>query len=131
MPAGDIMFTMNAIGARMVRGNITIERLVSHLTTVLDRPVFDSTGLKGTYAIEISYLGDENDGMGRVLAANGPPPSAEPGGRGDTPRPQDANAPIATIFQALQQTLGLELEPKKAPVEMIVVDSANKVPTEN
>jgi uncharacterized protein (TIGR03435 family) len=31
----------------------------------------------------------------------------------------------------VQETLGLKLESKKLPVEMIVVDSANKVPTEN
>jgi uncharacterized protein (TIGR03435 family) len=31
----------------------------------------------------------------------------------------------------VQETLGLKLEAKKSPVETIVVDSANKVPTEN
>jgi uncharacterized protein (TIGR03435 family) len=41
-----------------------------------------------------------------------------------------ADAPVSTLFQAIQ-ALGLKLEPKKEPVEMIVVDSANKVPSEN
>jgi uncharacterized protein (TIGR03435 family) len=125
------MMMINTNGSRMFRGNMTMEQLVNHLTGSLDRPVFDNTGLKGTYEIELSYLGDENDSVGRMIAANGPPPGPEAGGRGEGPRQPDANAPIATLFQAVQQTLGLKLEPKKSPVEMIVVDSANKVPTEN
>jgi len=132
MPAGAVMMMINPSGARMFRGNMTIEQLANQLTNSLDRPVFDNTGLKGTYEIELSYLGNENDSVGRMITANGPPPGGpEPGGRGEGPRQQDANAPIATLFQAVQQTLGLKLDPKKAPVEMIVVDSANKVPTEN
>ncbi|HEX3747982.1 MAG TPA: TIGR03435 family protein [Bryobacteraceae bacterium] len=128
MPVGAIMFRMSRAGARTVRGNITIEQLVTHLTYVLDRPILDHTGLEGTYAIDFTYLGDENDGMGRRLPATVPPPVADPG---DSRQSPDSDAPIATLFQALQQSLGLKLEAKKAPVEMIVVDSANKVPTEN
>jgi uncharacterized protein (TIGR03435 family) len=131
MPAGAVMMMISTDGSRMVRGNMTIEQLVNHLTTSLDRPVFDKTELKGTYEIDLSYLGNEGDGIGKMIAAIVPPPGLDPGGRGDASRQPDANAPIATIFQALQQTLGLKLEAKKSPVEMIVVDTANKVPTEN
>ena len=132
MPAGATMMMISMNGSRMIRGNMTLEQLAGHLTSSLDRPVFDKTDLKGTYEIELSYLGDENDGIGRMMAGMPlPPPSAGAAGRGDAPREQDANAPIATLPQALQQSLGLKLEPKKAPTEVIVVDSANKVPTEN
>jgi len=133
MPAGAVMMMINSNGARMVRGNMTIEQLVNDLSNSLDRPVLDKTGLKGTYEIELSYLGDENDGIGRMIASNPPPPRPDggPGGRGDAQHEQDVNTPTATLPQALQQTLGLKLEPKKSPIEMIVVDSANKVPTEN
>lgn len=130
MPAGAIMMMININGSRMLRGNMTIEQLATHLTTSLARPVFDKTDLKGTYEIELSYLGDENDGIGKMIVVNGPPPGPDPGGRGDASRQPDANTPIATLFQAVQ-SLGLKLEAKKSPVEMIVVDSANKVPTEN
>jgi uncharacterized protein (TIGR03435 family) len=132
LPTGAMMMMVNSNGARMVRGNITIEQLVSQLTNSLNRPVIDSTGLKGTYEIELSYLGDENDGMGRMMANMPPPPGGGDAiGRGEPSRQQDANTPTATLPQALQQSLGLKLEPKKLPIEMIVVDSANKVPTEN
>lgn len=35
-----------------------------------------------------------------------------------------------TLFNALEK-LGLKLEPRKAPVEMLVIDQALKTPTEN
>lgn len=122
---------INSNGARTVRGNITIDVLVNHFANTLNRPVLDATGLKGTYEIDLTYLGDENDGAARMVAANGPPPGASPDGRGGPASQQDASTPAATVFQAVQQTLGLRLDPKKAPVDYLVVDSANKVPTEN
>jgi uncharacterized protein (TIGR03435 family) len=114
LPVGFVSMTVYINGSRTIRGIMTAEQLARHFTRLLDRPVFDNTGLKGTYQIELSYLGDEIGG-----------------GRDDAPRQQDANAPVATLFQAAQQTLGLKLDAKKSPVEMIVVESANRVPTEN
>ena len=40
------------------------------------------------------------------------------------------NEPATTLFQSMQQ-LGLRLEARKAPMEMIVVDRADNSPTEN
>ena len=37
----------------------------------------------------------------------------------------------ATIFAAVQEQLGLKMEAKKSPVEILVIDHAEKVPTEN
>jgi len=130
MPKGAIMMMVNSNGARTIRGNMGMDQLIAHLVNVTGRPVADLTGLKGTYEIELTYLGDEMDTFGRTMASL-PPPPAGAGRAGDAPPGADANTPTATLTQALQQTLGLKLEAKKAPVEMIVLDSANKVPTEN
>jgi len=127
MPAGTLTMGLSPqTGSRTVRGNLTIAKLIEVLDMALDRPVFDRTGLKGTYEIELSYLVDETDPMiARMERLVGPMPSLR------TPPSQEANTPGANIFQALQQTLGLKLEGKKGPVEMIVIDRANKLPTEN
>jgi uncharacterized protein (TIGR03435 family) len=103
----------NSNGARTMQGNVTMGDLAGYLTGTLGRPVFDRTDLKGTYEVALSYF--EEDLARSVDAAAHP----------------DPNTPIATIFQAVQQTLGLKLEATKAPLAVIVVDSGNKVPTQN
>ena len=42
-----------------------------------------------------------------------------------------ADDPASSILSAIQEQLGLKLEARKAPVEIIVVEHAEKVPTEN
>jgi uncharacterized protein (TIGR03435 family) len=70
----------------------------------LDRPVVDFTGLKGTFDLTLdwSLVGAQVD---------------------DTTGP--------SIFTAIQEQLGLKLEPRKIPLDVLIVDHANKVPTEN
>ncbi len=45
-------------------------------------------------------------------------------------QPAPETAPAPSIFTAIQQ-LGLRLESRKTPAEFIVVEKAEKVPTEN
>jgi uncharacterized protein (TIGR03435 family) len=42
--------------------------------------------------------------------------------------PDETRAPL---FQALKQQLGLKLEPRRLPIDVLVIDHANKTPTEN
>jgi uncharacterized protein (TIGR03435 family) len=55
------------------------------------------------------------------------------------PRPEASSATVSspaddlgpTIFEAVQQQLGLKLEARRAAVEFVVVDRVEKVPTGN
>jgi uncharacterized protein (TIGR03435 family) len=80
-----------------------------------DRPVVDKTGIGGLFDIHLEFTPDETTA--------GPPDSPRP--------PAEAGAvPGPTLFIALQQQLGLKLEPVKAPREFLVVDSIQR-PTDN
>jgi len=91
---------------------VSMERFVANLGGQLGQPVTDGTGLKGNYDIKLRWTGLQ------APAASEP---ADIGGADSLP----------SIFSALQEQLGLKLEPRKAPIEYIVVDKAEKVPTEN
>ena len=63
------------------------------------------------------------------MAVPNAPPSS---GGGDSARPADAASDPSggSIFASIQ-ALGLKLEPKKEPLDIIVVEKAEKMPTEN
>jgi uncharacterized protein (TIGR03435 family) len=77
--------------------------------------VVDKTGLDGKYDFTLEYAGRRNSPGGAF-------PQPLPDGQADT-------APY--LFDALRQQLGLILEEKKAPLDVLVVDQVDKVPTEN
>jgi len=89
--------------------------------------VRDKTGVTGKYTFILEY---HNEGTA-ALMANLRRSQAEAGNTptADTPDP-DGGGP--TIFSAIQKQLGLRLD-KAAdiPLEVIVIDSLDKVPTEN
>jgi len=103
------------------------------LANMLGRPVIDKTNLEGQYDITLEVSPEDIRGMHRMAA---PPAAAMGEGAGagtagpgaEAPAPE--RAPGGSLFSAVQQ-LGLKLESQKGPVERLVVDSAEKVPTEN
>lgn len=113
---------------------ITMAKFVQGaVTPFVDRPVVDETGLKGRY--EISMEISMADAMAVARKAGAAVPSNAPGATGGSPdaaRPADAASDSGTssIFATLQ-TLGLKLEPRKMPIDLIVVDKAEKMPTDN
>jgi len=77
-------------------------------------PVVDKTGLTGVYDFELDFTADASP-----VAA---PPAAEPAA---------ASEPFPTFVEAIQQQLGLKLEATKSPMDVIVVERWNKMPTGN
>ena len=101
----------------------SLAKLVEDLSSYLNRPVFDRTGLEGHYDFTLDWA-METAGGGILRA--GPPPDTIDSFSG----PIGANE-SATIFAALQSQLGLRLDRKKGLVEMLIVDGADKVPAGN
>jgi len=96
---------------------INVSVLLGTLQGMLDRPVVDKTGLTGLYDIKLEWIPGSEAPPGPF----GPNPNAPPPG-------PPADGP--TIFSAVQEQLGLRLEGARGPVEVVVVDSAQK-PVEN
>jgi uncharacterized protein (TIGR03435 family) len=89
----------------------TVSLLVDTLTQLLRMPVLDETGLKGHYDVSVdmaSYLPENFE------HSNGPPPDI-----------------AGIVMSALPDQLGLKLESRKAPLDLLVVDHAEKAPIEN
>jgi uncharacterized protein (TIGR03435 family) len=113
---------------RMEMSKVTMAAFAEMLTPLLDRPVMDTTELKGNYQVSLDLTLDVLMNVARA-AGVGVPGIGVPGG--DAGRvPQASDPSSGSIFTSVQQ-LGLRLESRKAPVEFVVVDSAEKLPTEN
>jgi uncharacterized protein (TIGR03435 family) len=94
--------------ASMIIGAMTMPQLAHSLTPAAGRPVVDKTGLEGRYFCAVTF----------------------------SPLAAQANSNMADVapldlFAAVQQQLGLRLEPTKAPREILVVDHAERIPSEN
>jgi len=135
MPPGALRL-MFGTGTRHLNGSLTLARLCDLLTNFLDRPVVDLTDLKGTYQFDLSWIADENERIaGKLQMATMSFGSAPSGGASSNeskaPPPDGAADPGLTLVQALQVNYGLKLEPKRNPADVVVVDRAENVPTEN
>jgi uncharacterized protein (TIGR03435 family) len=99
--------------ARASWHDVSMAMLANQLSNQLHGPMTDATGLTGKYDIDIYW-------------------SADTGLRADAPGADPARDPSGpTLQQAVQEQLGLRVESKKGPVDFLVVDHAEKVPTEN
>jgi uncharacterized protein (TIGR03435 family) len=90
--------------------NITMAELAASLGDRVGRPVVDKTGLGGKFDFELSWAPD------LTLATGVPDPAANFSG--------------PSIFTALQEQLGLRLDSQKGPIEMLLIEGAER-PAEN
>ena len=122
-PKGFMVFVNGR--ACMIAANQTINWVADMLTPHVGRQVVNMTGLEGQYAFRLRFDPGDRAMIGPVA----PPP---PGG-GDAvarvPRPDADQFP--DLFTAVQEQIGLKLESRKGPVELLVIDHLEKTPTEN
>jgi uncharacterized protein (TIGR03435 family) len=95
---------------RIVHARLAMVTLATLLARFLREPVLDLTGLPGVYQVKLEWTPD--------------PPLT------DVPAP-DGDADFPAIRKAIEEQLGLRLEPRKGPLEILVVDSADRVPIGN
>jgi uncharacterized protein (TIGR03435 family) len=98
---------------RIMLGGQTMASIATTLSRFAGGIVVDKTSLPGTYDLELTYA---------------PDPAISPTGRDLPPQPGGqspvANTDAPSIFAAVQEQLGLKLEPTKGPVDVLVIDSA-------
>jgi uncharacterized protein (TIGR03435 family) len=101
-PAASTSSGRGSIDAR----KITMDRFAEVLARYVDLPVVNRTGLDGAFNLDLEWTPI------RLSATNQEPP--------DGP----------SVFTAIQEQLGLRLVTQKTPIEMLVIDHADK-PEEN
>lgn len=89
--------TTNGAGKHIISWHSTMQQLALLLSSTAGRPVVDKTGLSGKYAFQLDWNAT------------------------DAP-----DSDIPSIFTAVQQQLGLRLEPQRAPFEVLVIDNADR-----
>lgn len=121
-PRMGMRMMMDPSGMHLTAPSATLAQLTDALSRFTERPVVDTTGIKGQYDFDLVFAPETMRGLPR-----GPMPPA--GGE----RPQGAESQPEqgpSIFEAVQQ-YGLKLEPRKGPLEMLTIDHIEKTPTEN
>jgi len=82
---------------------------------VMDKPVVDKTGVEGEFDFSLRWTPDESQFRGMGITV---------------PLPGDGTTALPGLFTAIQEQLGLKLEPQKIPCEVLVIDRVER-PSEN
>ena len=112
-PSGPANLAMRAQG-RFAARNASMGDLAGELGAFLDRPVVDRTGISGRYDFTLLWTIDEFQSA-RLKAF---------------PPPQRSSAEVPNLFTAIQEQLGLRLDPATAPASVLVIDRIER-PSEN
>jgi uncharacterized protein (TIGR03435 family) len=103
---------------------LSMEQLADSLGRFIERPVVDMTGLTGTYDLTLEFTPEEYRALlirTALSAGVNLPPEAL--------RLLDGVSD-ETLFKGLQNA-GLKLESRKAPLEVLIIDSVTKTPIQN
>ena len=104
------------------RGQLTerygdMNMLANVLSRFAGRPVINKTGLTGKYDFTLKWTPDESQG----------PMDGGKFQHDDAPAPESSGP---SLFTAIQEQLGLKLEPQKAPMDVLVIQHVER-PSEN
>ena len=105
-------------GMRLDAKGATMTTLVNTLSSVLGQPVIDQTGLTARYDLALDYSREDAAGFRMAGTSENAPASG--------PAPE----PAVSIYSSIQQ-LGLKLNSARIPLDTIVVDRVQKMPTGN
>lgn len=104
-PAQDTAYN---VAGRIARKRISMPQLALLISRFERLPVIDMTGLDGFYEVKLEWVPSDMSAQEPADTAAGP-----------------------SIYSAVQSQLGLRLESRRGPLDVLMVDSAQKVPTEN
>lgn len=91
----------NATHKELTGLHATVAQLISSLSWDMDRPIVDYSSLTGTYDFKLEWT------------------------------PDAADPAVISLFTAIKEQLGLRLESAKGPVDVLVIDRADRIPTAN
>jgi uncharacterized protein (TIGR03435 family) len=123
---GGIFMIMMPGRTRLMGQGQTVQDLATRLANLLSRPVVDATELKAKYDFTLTF---SLEGL-NMTGPMGPLPPPAAGADPASVSVPDGEAP-PDLFTAVQAQLGLKLDSKKGPVEMVVIDHIEKTPIEN
>src|SRR5205807_1416892 len=105
---GDLTCVRGQLSAFAIRGaTMPLSQLVNQLSGRAERPVIDATGLTGTFAVDLRWRPEQSP-LDATFSDDLP----------------------TSVFTAVQEQLGLKLEPSKATIDVLVIDHVER-PTPN
>jgi uncharacterized protein (TIGR03435 family) len=102
-PSADGRQSTHSQGGHVKATHVSMAELAYQISRWTGRPVFDKTGIEGAFDFTLDYAPDDRDTSGG----------------------------LPSLFTAVQQQLGLKLEAARGPVEVLLIDHAERIPTEN
>ena len=111
---------MEPVARGFLRGNnVTMPSLVETLRHQVDRPVIDKTGFQAAFDMVLTWTPEGSDAKEGACPAEFATYRQQ---RGLAPGPMTC----PSIFTAVQDQLGLRLDARKEPIEVLVVDHAER-----
>ena len=99
-------FAGMSMGFELRFQNVSPEYVAARIADAVKQPVVDKTGLTGMYDFDLKFNREDSPN--------------------DAPHPD-----YGSIFSAIEEQLGLKLTPRQVPMDYLIVDHVEKIPTEN